>query len=71
SYITQVRGAGERIAFVGAAPDAAEAVYTLELPSQHLQMLRKSSDLEVDAGYISTPQAVSFESDGEEVHGFF
>lgn len=71
SYLTQVRGAGERIAFVGAAPDAAEAVFTLELPSRHLQVLRKSSDLEVDAGYLSIPQAVTFASEGEEVHGFF
>jgi dipeptidyl aminopeptidase/acylaminoacyl peptidase len=54
------------------SPTEAPAIVKLDLATRTFEVLRRSSNLEIDAGYLSTPRAVEFPTeDGLTAHGFF
>jgi len=54
------------------APTEAAAIVKLDLETRTFEILRRSSNLELDAAYLSTPRAVEFPTeDGRTAHGFF
>ena len=72
SDISFLRAATGRVAFVGGSPTEPASVILLDLSSRRIEVLRRSSDVEIDAGYFSIPQAIEFPtSDGQTAYGFF
>jgi dipeptidyl aminopeptidase/acylaminoacyl peptidase len=60
------------VAFLGGSALAPTAVVRLELSSGKLQVLRRSSDLQIDPGYLSEPQSVEFPtSHGLTAYGLY
>jgi len=54
------------------SPTEAAAIVRLDLETRTFKVLRRSSTLEIDAAYLSTPRAVEFPTeDGRTAHGFF
>lgn len=51
-------------AFVGGSATAPSAIVRLDLTTGETTELRRSSSLEIDPGYISTPQAIEFPTAG-------
>jgi dipeptidyl aminopeptidase/acylaminoacyl peptidase len=62
---------GQLVALAG-SPTEHAAVVRLDLATRQIETLRRTSDLAVDPGYISAPQAVEFPTDaGLTAHAFF
>jgi dipeptidyl aminopeptidase/acylaminoacyl peptidase len=54
------------------SPTEAASIARLDLETRTFEVLRRSSSLEIDAAYLSTPRAVEFSTeDGRMAHGFF
>jgi dipeptidyl aminopeptidase/acylaminoacyl peptidase len=54
------------------SPTEAASIAKLDLETRTFEVLRRSSSLEIDAAYLSTPRAVEFPTeDGRTAHGFF
>jgi len=54
------------------SPTEAAAIVRFDLETRTFKVLRRSSTLEIDAAYLSTPRAVEFPTeDGRTAHGFF
>jgi dipeptidyl aminopeptidase/acylaminoacyl peptidase len=62
----------ESVTFIGSSPSLPSAIVTIDLASGRLQVVRSSSDVEIDEGYISQPQAVVYPTEnGLTAHAFF
>jgi dipeptidyl aminopeptidase/acylaminoacyl peptidase len=67
-----VRADARRAVFLAGSPSEASAIVSLELPGGQRDVLRRSSDLRIDPGYISPPEAVEFPTEGGlTAHAFF
>ncbi|MCC6473885.1 MAG: S9 family peptidase [Burkholderiales bacterium] len=62
--IADVRGAGERIVFVGASPSIPAAVVRGDLAGRRFEPLRAASTLAIDEACLSTPRSVEFPTAG-------
>lgn len=62
--ISSVCAAGERVYFLGGAPDLPASVVALDLATGQHTALRRSSDLTLDAGYLSKPRTIEFPTTG-------
>ncbi len=62
---------GEKLFFPAASPTEPTAVVQLDLDTSQTTVLRRSSELAVDEGYISTAVPISFEGEGGTSHGFY
>ena len=61
-----------RVLFLGGSPSEPTSVVALDLETGGQQVLRRSSELEVDPGYISTPQPIEFPTEnGLTAHGLY
>ena len=70
--ISGVRVGGDTALFVGAAPTVAPQIVRLDLRSGAHDVLRYSSVVDLDAGYLSEPEAIAFPtSGGATAHGFY
>lgn len=70
--ISQVRAAGNRAVFIGASASNTTAIVSLDLITNSFEVLRRSRDTAVDAGYLSTPRSVEFPAErGLTSHGYF
>lgn len=70
--IRYVRAAGSRAVFLAGSPTQPSAVVQLDLVSRRTTVLRRSTELQLDAGYLSVPQAIEFPTEnGRTAHGFF
>lgn len=70
--VTFVRASRGQAVFRAGSPTEPPAIVRLDLASGNLEVLRRSSNLGIDAGYFSVPQAVEFPTeDGLTAHGFF
>ncbi len=59
------RAANGRVAFIGASPATPHTLMLLDLASGALTTIRRSSDIAVDPGYISTPRVIEFPTAGD------
>jgi dipeptidyl aminopeptidase/acylaminoacyl peptidase len=63
---------GDGVVFIGSSPALASAVVSLNLTSEQSEVIRISSDLAIDAGYISEPQPIEFPTEnGLTAYAFF
>jgi dipeptidyl aminopeptidase/acylaminoacyl peptidase len=53
-----------RVVFIGAAPTTAQAVILLEHAPEGRRVLRRTSELELDEGYVSVAQPIEFPTSG-------
>lgn len=72
SAVGGLRAGMGRAVYVGAAPTQPSAIIALQPVTGRTEVLRRSSDLVVDPGYVSSPQAVEFSTEhGQTAHAFF
>jgi len=70
--ISSPQVAGGKMVFLGGSATQPTAIARLDLSSKHIQVLRQSTQLEVDKGYLSVPQTVEFLTEkGLTAFGFF
>jgi dipeptidyl aminopeptidase/acylaminoacyl peptidase len=72
TQISSVCARGDTVLFLGSSPTQVSALVQLNLATGDFSVLRQSSELAIDAGYISVPQAIEFPtSNGLTAHAFF
>ena len=70
--ISDVRVTGGRVAFIGGSPTEPTSIVQLNLTTSKIEALRRSSNVDVDEGYLSIPQAIEFPTEnGLTAHAFF
>ena len=60
SDIGGIQVSANRAVFVAASPTEMSAIVSLDLSTFEIEVLRRASDLVIDPGYISPPQAIEF-----------
>lgn len=70
--IASMRAHDRFAVFAAAAPTQPNSIVQFDLATQSFNVLRRSSDLTLDAGYISQPQAIEFPTENNlTAHAFF
>ncbi len=70
--IEGLRAMPGRAVFIAGSPAAATSIVSFDLRTRQFETLRHSSDLTIDPGYISVPEAIEFPTqDGLTSHAFF
>ena len=70
--IDGLRTKSDRAVFVAASPSEATSIVEFDLTLRTFETLRRSSELAIDPGYISTPQPIEFPTENNlTAHGFF
>jgi dipeptidyl aminopeptidase/acylaminoacyl peptidase len=70
--ISYLRASSGRAVFVGGSAAEPASIVRFELVTRSLKVLRRSSQVVVDAGYISIPKAIDFPTaQGQTAHAFF
>ncbi len=60
------------ILFNGSSSTESASIVRLDLSTRQCEVVCQSSDIEIDAGYLSTPQAIEFPTEGGlSAHAFF
>lgn len=69
---SQLQAFGDNVVFIGSAPDRFSEVVVLDTTSGKVTVIKKSSDLILDPGYISLPEPIEFPTeDGLTAHAFY
>jgi dipeptidyl aminopeptidase/acylaminoacyl peptidase len=72
SYTPSLRSTGTRLVLAGASPTKRPEVVQLDVQSGKQEVLRRSTELELDSDYVSIGVPVEFEgADGLTSHGFY
>ncbi len=72
SSIGGVRAAPGRAVFVGGSPTELVSILRIDLATRRIEVLRRSGDVPLDTGYVSTPQAIEFPTEnGLTAHALF
>jgi dipeptidyl aminopeptidase/acylaminoacyl peptidase len=72
TQVGNVRAAPGCAVFIAASPTEPPCVVRLDLASNHAEVLRRSSEVRIDAGYMSVPQAIEFPTEnGLTAHAFY
>jgi dipeptidyl aminopeptidase/acylaminoacyl peptidase len=72
SSIGSVRTVSGRVVFLGASPTEPTSVVQLDLATRRLEVLRRSSEVKIDPGYLSKPTTIEFPTEKNlTAHGFF
>ncbi len=67
-----VRAAAGQAVFRAGSPTTAPAIVRFDLQSRKFETLRLSNNLNLDSGFLSTPEAIEFPTaDGLTAHGFY
>jgi dipeptidyl aminopeptidase/acylaminoacyl peptidase len=67
-----LRSAGNALLFTAGSATEPAAVIRLDLATRKAEVLRRSSSVQVDPGYLSVPEAVEFPTEGgTTAHAFF
>jgi dipeptidyl aminopeptidase/acylaminoacyl peptidase len=70
--ISGVRGGPGFVLFAGGSPTAPAAFVKLDLATREAVVLRRATELSFDAGYLSVPEAIEFETErGRTAHAFY
>ena len=70
--VSYLRAQGERICFLGSSPTEFSSVVTLDLGTRKLHVLRRSSEVRLDSGYVSAAEPIEFPTaNGLTAFGFF
>jgi dipeptidyl aminopeptidase/acylaminoacyl peptidase len=72
SDIWSVRAASGRAIFAAGSPTEPASIVQLDLATRRFDVLHRSSDITIDEGYLSPPQAIEFPTEhGLTAHAFF
>jgi len=70
--ITSLQANAKSAVFCAGSPTESTSIVQMDLTTGLLLVLRRSSELAIDSGYLSTPQAIEFPTDhGLTAHAFF
>ncbi len=70
--ISQVHATDDRVVFIGASSTEPTSIVSLNLATRELEVLRRSRERVVDAGYLTNPRAIEFPTEGGlTAHGHF
>jgi dipeptidyl aminopeptidase/acylaminoacyl peptidase len=70
--IAYLRAGSGRAVFAGGAADRPASIVSLDLSDYSQAVLRRSSRVDIDAGFISSPQTIEFPTAGERTaHAYF
>jgi dipeptidyl aminopeptidase/acylaminoacyl peptidase len=70
--VYQLQAGDGKAVFIAGSPTEAASVVSLDLATRRLEVLRRSSELTIEAGYLSIPQAIDFTTlDGQTAHAFY
>ncbi len=70
--ISYLRARSGKVVFVGGSPTEPASIVSLDLQSERLEVLRCSTDMAIDAGYLSIPQAIEFPTErGLTAYAFY
>lgn len=61
-----IRASAGRIVFAAASPSLPNALLSLDPDGGEISVLRRSREMDVDGGYLSSPQPIEFETAGGE-----
>ena len=72
SNITSLISNGEIVLFIGSSPTASSAIISLDLQTKDWTILKQSSELNLDARYLSIPEAIDFPTEnGLTAHAWY
>lgn len=72
STIRQVRATAGLVVFIGGSPSEPVSIIQLDLNTSRFQVLRRSSNVAVDSGYLSIPQTIEFPTEhGLTAYAFY
>ena len=70
--IWSVQASGGQAAFLAASPVDATGMILLDLASEERQVLRRTTELKIDPGYLSVPETIEFPTEGgQTAYGIF
>jgi dipeptidyl aminopeptidase/acylaminoacyl peptidase len=70
--IGYIQSNDQRAVFIAAGPTTLAEIIELDFATERLNVIRRSSVVSIDSGYLSTPRAIEYESGGgEHAHAFF
>ena len=70
--VAYLRADQDRVVFRGGSPTEPRSVVALDLETEEIEVLRRTSAVPVDTSYLSRPQQVDFPTeDGCTAHGFY
>jgi len=70
--ILSLRASSDLAVFVAGSPTKPSSIVKLDLASRRIEVLRRSSKVAVDAGYLSIPKPIGFPTEqGLTAHAFF
>ena len=70
--ISSVKARGEIVIFLAGSPTESTAIVQLNLATSQREVLRRSSDLSIESGYLSVPEPIAFPTEnGLTAFGFF
>ena len=70
--ITYLHASSKRALFRAASPTERAAIVELDLGTGRTGVLRRSSDVQIDPGYVSAPRAIEYPTEnGKTAHAFF
>ncbi len=70
--ISSVKAREEIVVFLAGSPTESTAIVQLNLATSQREVLRRSSDLSIDPGYLSVPEPIAFPTEnGLTAFGFF
>jgi len=72
TYVSSLRTARDYAVFIGASTEEAESIVKLDLNELTTEVLRRSSEITVDSGYLSQPNPIVFPTEkGLTAHGIY
>lgn len=70
--ISYLRARSGKVVFVAGSPTESASIVQLDLQSERIEIFRRSTDMVIDAGYLSIPRAIEFPTEhGLTAHAFF
>ncbi|MGK7946449.1 MAG: DUF829 domain-containing protein [Microcystaceae cyanobacterium] len=70
--LSSVKVKDNQLIFLGSSPTEASAIVLLDLASNETKILKRSSELNIDQGYLSIPEAIEFPTEnGLTAYGWY
>ncbi|MBD1893485.1 S9 family peptidase [Coleofasciculus sp. FACHB-129] len=70
--ISSLKASAGRVGFIAGSPTKFSSIIQMDMATQQIEVLQRSSKLEIDAGYLSAPQPIEFPTEnGLTAHAFF
>ncbi|MBD1882227.1 S9 family peptidase [Coleofasciculus sp. FACHB-T130] len=70
--ISSLKASGGRVGFIAGSPTKFSSIIQMDMATRQIEVLQRSSQLEIDSGYLSVPQPIEFPTEnGLTAHGFF